>query len=430
MLSTLEPQPTTLHAHSVSIEAGAAANQDGLGQLPSPSPSHVSTSKLKTTMALTKPDTFGFKRPSLQTSAPKGTSSQLQNSTTFDSSTSFTRPDILQGQRRPSVTPNTSTVSKRKRKIEINLSSDEEDGSNFSPSADEEPDSSEDYPEKAQKHVHASKRARVRVISKRKAHNQFPDLNVPLAKGKNRLGFKVFTKSKAGTAAVSSPALSETPAGKSTPRILHTMSKPNHRPQLEPRDSTRRSSRHLPSPASVSANSAARKAKGKARKKIEQFSAVHESLCTETAIEEAEEQEYRLRSTLAGAVREMSIMPRPSTSAGHLHTRTDEDMVDACEDPIVDKGTFGSWTHARSTGDRHLAKALPSSHPNRADSDEDLDISDYTFVNGIILHQKPQPGVVSHTSNTDINVQTDKRGQARRRRVRRVGRRYDGRGRT
>jgi hypothetical protein len=108
------------------------------------------------------------------------------------------------------------------------------------------------------------------------------------------------------------------------------------------------------------------------------------------------ETEARFVEQVRGSLTGMSITPAPSTASDNavedvqtLANISDPESATS-RTPTRAKHSAGwnSWTRSRVNGDRYLAKSRSSRPIVRDDEDdEDPDVSKYSVINGIILHE-------------------------------------------
>ncbi|KAJ4375934.1 hypothetical protein N0V83_001213 [Neocucurbitaria cava] len=437
------------------------ASKARASHIPSPPASQVSASEPKTPKTL-KTGGTGFKRPNLPASASKVTNARHIRAGSNASSCTIPAPITPRSQGCASVT---STSSARKRKIEIDLSSDEE--SDFAPASssdddyedDDNHDDEVDSPEGRQRErkkktkksqAPAPKRWKPApsALSKARGSVPFPALNVPLVKGKNKMGFKPVgnanknTNHRKANKPVPSSSLTRKPAPTITSAATTSSSK------NKPNTSTPR----FPPPSPSSPESTTllrftpRKAALQATEKIHKLRAADEEFWTHESIVEAEEQEERVKARGRGleaaervrrGLRRLSITPGPGSSASAAGAGREEDRVEDLMDvesaSNVASGIGGvrnetagasgnttpaawsKWTHDRNNGDRFLSKTQPQtqtqSHPRNgkstattvddATSDDDLDISEYTILaNNILIRPRRDVEELDLTQST------------------------------
>ncbi|KAI4646632.1 hypothetical protein J4E93_004854 [Alternaria ventricosa] len=345
----------------------------------------------------TTPKNPSFRRPFLPASATKDSiavargvraGSQVSTSTPTNRASS-----VSQSQRDASVVSHTSFSSRSgrgKRKV-VDLSSDEE--SDYAPPSDDEEPQSPVLTDEALKSVKkqtsrpATKKAKLPpalppALSSKGVYN----------KGKNGFGFTSLQKSKPKVNSQTDVALPITP-----PRV------PTRKPQP--------TTPSTPTPASqmsklvalrtqgATVSRSPRKAKLDASAKITQLSEAELQTRTNIAIEEANQREEAATEAgifeqVRGGMRAMSITPAPSTAG---NAAEDVEMLADISDsettsPRHDAG-LDSWTDSRFNGDRYLAKsraARPIVEDDEDDDYDDPDISKYSVIDGIIVHEADQ----------------------------------------
>ncbi|KAI4682040.1 uncharacterized protein J4E88_004928 [Alternaria novae-zelandiae] len=342
----------------------------------------------------TTPKTPSFRRPFLPASATKDSiavargvraGSQVSTSTPTNRASS-----VSQSQRDASVVSHTSFSSRSgrgKRKV-VDLSSDEE--SDYAPPSDDEEPSSpvmmDDAPEPVKKQTSrpASKKAKFP-----------PPLPPPLAskgvynKGKNGFGFTSLQKSKPKVNSQIDVALPTTP-----PRV------PTRKPQpttpSTPTPASQKSKIVTLKTQGATVSRSPRKAKLDASAKITQLSEAELETRTSIAIDEANQRERATAEAgifeqVRGGMRAMSITPAPSTAG---NAAEDVEMLADVSDSEITSPKHGagldSWTDSRFNGDRYLAKsraARPIVEDDEDNDYDDPDISKYSVVDGVIVHE-------------------------------------------
>ncbi|KAH7377645.1 hypothetical protein BKA66DRAFT_588613 [Pyrenochaeta sp. MPI-SDFR-AT-0127] len=387
---TIRPQQPLLPTPPCTEKLSKGGNQTRRVHLPSPPPSQVSTSEPVTPTQGKGLEAIGFNKPFVSASASKDTALRNGRAGTVDSRASnFNLPVTPNSKGSASVPSRTGPSFTQKRKIEVNLSSDEEDGSDFSPSGDEEPDLPGAISRRVKKHAPAPKKARVSTTSLPKSKTPSPPtaLAVPLANGKNRLGFRVPAKPKRCSAAAAASSLHKpcsTLSGKSTLSTPNVPSKPksHQQPTSEvPKKQSSKPTFKRTSLISTACSAVPRKARLEAEAKIQSLITADEEFWTQESILGAAEQEDRLNGALAERVRGMSITPTPSAcdtdpARSDQPASQHEDVPDIGEDVLVDQAPRNSWTHARSMGDRHVARSLGPMYQRCGQDVEDSDFSE------------------------------------------------------
>jgi hypothetical protein len=385
-LSTGKSSSPSTHRHDTLQKSPSAApvrepqvpaQQRWRQQLPSPPPSHASIVSEPTTPGPPQASTAAstFKKPFLPASAESnktvrqsiGPEARHVRAGTVDSRvSSFTLPVESRNGRAASVNSRASGVSahtglapNRKRKIAIDLSSDEEDVSDYAPS---EPDS-----------PLANKPTRLAdgpAVKKSKTSNGSAvvpkgPLRVDQSVRKNTFGFKTGTLPKPRMPTSSTTTIS---ASRRTP-VPATSSKPS---TPRPASSTGRqlSSARAPTPAQVrpkavpatkkppQTTSTAYFGKRAAARKAEDLIHHHyqdtAALATELVIEAADHlEDARLPEDMG----RMSITPAPQDAESVDILATPDRRNGRCQASIADA------------------------------EDEELDISEYIYVNGVIVHE-------------------------------------------
>ncbi|KAI4713879.1 hypothetical protein J4E89_001328 [Alternaria sp. Ai002NY15] len=276
-----------------------------------------------------------------------------------------------------------------KRKV-VDLSSDEE--SDYAPPSDDEEPSSpimmDDAPEPVKKQTSrpATKKAKLP-----------PPLPPTLAskgvynKGKNGFGFTSLQKSKPKVNSQTDAALPTTPQRVPT-------RKPQPTTPSTPTPASQKSKIVTLNTQGATPLRSPRKAKLDASAKITQLSEAELQTRTNIAIDEANQREQATTAAgifeqVRGGMRAMSITPAPST-AGNAAEDV-EMLADVSESEIASPkhgAGLSSWTDSRFNGDRYLAKSRAARPIVQDDSDDcdDPDISKYSVINGIIVHEADQ----------------------------------------
>lgn len=172
-------------------------------------------------------------------------------------------------------------------------------------------------------------------------------------------------------------------------------------------------------PSFSNMNRSPRKAKILAEERLQQQHAADEEYRTQAIIEEAEAREDRVKSIVNAAndvngvrqcLRELSLTPAPS-----LPDAGKEAPVNMLADDVHNETTPAAttvnseekygWTEW--TRDRAIARECKLSATVENGSDEELDISEYRFVNGVILHRQRYQGNGSDGSSEDHSSARD-----------------------
>jgi hypothetical protein len=364
--------------------------------LPSPPPSHASAVSEPMT-----PHQHGasapapaFKRPSVPASATSiNTSHQgvapdpryIRTDTADSHASSITLPVTPDGQRRATTTsqsshpsPRPNLLQNRKRKVELHLSSDEEDDqvSDYAPSERDSPLAGKSTRQaKDDPAAKKSKAVTGIAIAQR----------VEKVSGKNGYGFKYSLASKPKPAAHLGP-----PSGKksnkataSTPRSpgdeSATLSKSTAKTNLKVSAAVK----HLPKTKYVP-QPGKRRAAMRAENKIQDIFEDEEDFITKSAIEDADQLEA---ARLPEDLRRMSITPAPRSVASQdsfTNFEDEETMEMEAENSTAPKGYgYGSWTQDRVSGDRHVSKKPRSRYQATVeDADSELDVSKHTSLQG------------------------------------------------
>jgi hypothetical protein len=358
-------------------EPQGPAQQRWRQQLPSPPPSHASIVSEPTTPGPPQASTAAstFKKPFLPASAESNKTSRqsigpgarhVRAGTVDSRASSFTLAAESRNGRAASVNSRASGVSahtglapNRKRKIVIDLSSDEEDVSDYAPSEPNSPLANKPTRPTDGPAVKKSKTSnRSAVVPKGP-----PRVDQPVRK--NTFGFKTGTLPKPRMPTSSTTTIS---ASRKTP-VPATSSKPS---TPRPASSTGRqpSSARAPTPAQVrpKAVPATKKplqtastlylGKRAAARKAEDLIHHHyqdtAALATELAIEAADHlEDARLPEDMG----RMSITPAPQDAESVNMLATPERRNERCQAAVADA------------------------------EDEELDISEYIYVNGVIVHE-------------------------------------------
>jgi hypothetical protein len=359
----------------------------------SPSP-RTPTAQAITTSATPTPS---FRRPCLPASATKDSAPAARNvrAGSLSSASAYCASSVLQSQCDASVLSHTSVFSplgRGKRKV-VDISSDEQ--SEYAPPSDDEEPETLFLPEEAPK----STKKQTSKPATKKARPP-PPLPPAIAskglsnRGKTGYGFKNLPKPMTSCPPASMP---------STPPRAHlgrsqpcTPSTPTPAPKKPAQPMTTTPNAYAPVSRSP------RKAKLDASAKISQLSEIELQNRTSIAIEEAnqhEQAEAGIVEQVRGGMRSMSITPAPSTvgdntaeDVGMLADLSDPESTTPTKHENVNHGAgWNAWTHSRESGDRQVAK-LRASRPivqdDEDDEDEDPDISKWSVINGIIVHDK------------------------------------------
>jgi hypothetical protein len=414
-------------------------------QLPSPSPSHASLASEPITpkAPIAATTTHGFKIPSTPASASHPFSSRqsvarearnIRTSTVDSCSTLPVTPRSQYGE--PIISPTseasspTSAKASRKRVREVELSSDEDEESDYAPS---EPDSPLAY--KSNKDV----RVNLGVKKARVTYGQGSVAKMP-PRVMNSVGKKFGFKPKpvvgqgspmlpvmaarmpgARFPSLTTPRVAPKPASNKAVTTLATPESPSVRTSSKQPASMRAPPKKLPKHLQPPSK---RRAALAAETKIHEICEFEEEVRNESAIDDADAmeeaepvREQRLRADMRG----LSITPAPSNrhvvddmdSVEHLvesespneSARGDEMIVDTESEqgqplstPSAFRSTFSNasdgfiqedrndgvysrshFLHDRALGDRRHAKATTSNS-----DEEDLDISEYLYINGVI----------------------------------------------
>ncbi|KAL1604809.1 hypothetical protein SLS60_004349 [Paraconiothyrium brasiliense] len=312
------------------------------------------------------PPASQFKVPQFPSRTAGTTARAQREGRNTQAATNETPPSRL-----PLPTPPLSHVSSnRKRKVQHNVS-DDSDASNFEPSSDEDaPD--EDAPLLQRRQKPAVKKAKPTNCS---------GVARPATKAP-KFGFKpmkplVRDRAIAPAQPSSKPAVPSTPAASNRRKALRSES-PSVRAAMR---------------------SSVRRAKQDARDALDIHFQRELEFHAEEDIRQADEREHRLKSTLSTTaepelrdeLRRMSITPARSARPSLGRTQTDG-AKDGGDDTVQSEGNgsaygIGRWTQDRMRGDRHLTQSQASSSRGRGDeeSDSELDLSAYQYVNGRIV---------------------------------------------
>jgi hypothetical protein len=395
------PPPTLVSAKQPSAQvdkpqysrgsfAALATSQQPLyaQQLPSPSPSHASVvSEPVTSNRQDNPvSSSGFRKPCLPASAAPssmvrpsvapearhvraGTIESRASSVTLPADPRSPRGDLV-ASRTSNVPGRTGATHNRKRKIEVNLSSDEDEDpeSDYAPSEPDSPLPNE-----------PTRRAGCASVTKKSkvAHTQKTARRVERLLGKNVYGFKakVIPKPKLDAATTSSSTASKSSTSNSAATSHEPVRASSVRPPPEVTHPKPKSSPALKKTLLKKkpiAHPSKRRAAVAAENKIQDIFDEAEKFGTEYAIEEADHVED---ARLPEDMRRMSMTPTtacqpapkdvesvnmlvasspepyhtPPPSASHT---TDNISFMSPATPISPPG-FDAWTQSRKTGDRH-----------------------------------------------------------------------------
>ena len=312
------------------------------------------------------------------------------------SASTYRASSITQSQCDLSATPRTSVSSlrsgRRKRKV-IDVSSDESDYT--PPSEDDEP-RSPIIVEELCKSVKGNAEKFGPVTKKTK----FPPPPPPamasksvFSKGKNGYGFQPTSRPKPevdNQAALSLP---------NQPQHASIM-KSQLSPPTAPAPASKTPSKPIATTRAVPVSRSPRKAKLDASAKISQLSETELRIRNDIAVDEAngyEAPETGVVEQLRGSMRSMSITPAPNNTedqgitaenVGMLADLSDTESTIAVQSTKHGAG-WNSWTHSRINGDRNLAKLRPNRPlvQDEDDDDDDPDISKYSIIDGLIVHE-------------------------------------------
>jgi hypothetical protein len=392
----LQPSPSAAPAR----EALNSLQQRWTQQLPSPPPSHASAASEPTTPGSPQASTptSSFKKPFLPASADLNKSGKysigpetrhVRAGTVDSQASSFTLPVESLHQRRASVTSRASSISahtrvspNRKRKLAIDLSSDEEDDvSDYAPS---EPDSP--LANQSTKPLDGPIAKKIKASNGSVVASKVPP-RVDNAGRKTNYGFKpaVIPKPRLQTPSSTTtgtarktpmPTVSTASSRLSTNRPATSAPRqpPNARaPSTYPSPVTPQATPKAASTAKKSQQNKSVPQPSKRRAALAAEDKIHgifqdtEEFATDCAIEDADHMED---ARLPGDMRRMSITPSPG-----------EEAVDMLSSPPAN--TFASWTKDRMTGDRHTRCQATTADAE----DSEPDISEYIYNNGVIVRK-------------------------------------------
>jgi hypothetical protein len=393
--------------------------------LPTPPPSHASVVSEPNTPTRSSPSTttttYAFKKPSMPASAAPinytcqsiGPDARHIRGGTIDSrASSFTLQAATCKQRGASLESRgsnpsacTSVTHNRKRKKSIDLSSDEDEVSDYVPS---EPDSPlGKQPSRQVEDAPVLKK--YKVLSGREASSKAaPQLQT--AEGKNAFGFKTLSTLKLKTKPKVTPATSSSTSSKPPPFLTSKVpKKPLESPSVRA-SSTRPAiiTKRKPAPALKKASKkkpvpqpTKRQAALHAENKIQGYFEDEQEFATGCVIEEADHMEAARLPTEMGR---MSITPAPQTQDGEsVAMLLDSETLTPTSSPLTpptpitaQSCTHKSWTCDRLDGDRHVSK-----QSTIEGDDSEPDISEYNYVDGIIV-RKGQVEELDLTGDTQI----------------------------
>jgi len=352
------------------------------------------TAELLTPTTLTTPS---FRRPFLPASATKDSiavargvwaGSQASTSTPTNRASS-----VSQSQRDASVAshPSFSSRSGRGKRKVVDLSSDEE--SDYAPPSDDEEPQSPVLTDEASKSV--EKQTSKPATKKAKLPPPLPPALASKGvynKGKNVFGFTSLPKPKpkvnSQTACASPSTPPRAPIRKSQPITPST-----------PTPTSQKSKIITLKTQGAMVPRSPRKAKLDASANITQLSEAGLQSRTSIATDEANQREKATAAAgifeqVRGGMRAMSITPAPSTAS---NAAEDVEMLADVSDSEITSPKHGaglnSWTDSRFNGDRYLAKSRAARPIVRDDEDgdyDDPDISKYSVIDGVIVHEADQ----------------------------------------
>lgn len=344
------------------------------------------------------PKNTSFRRPDFPASVTKDSMPAARNvrAGSQASASTYRASSITQSQCDLSATPRTSVSSlrsgRRKRKA-IDVSSDESDYT--PPSQDDEPRSSIII-EELYKSVKGNAEKFGPMIKKTK----FPPPPPPaiaskgvFSKGKNGYGFQPTSRPKPevdNQAALSLP---------NQPQHVSIM-KSQLSPPTAPTPALKKPTKPIATTRAVPVSWSPRKAKLDASAKISQLSETELRIRNDIAVDEAngyEAPETGVVEQVRGSMRSMSITPAPNNTedqgitaenVGMLADLSDTESTIAVQSTKHGAG-WNSWTHSRINGDRNLAKLRPNRPlvQDEDDDDDDPDISKYSIIDGLIVHE-------------------------------------------
>ncbi|RYO30217.1 hypothetical protein AA0111_g5574 [Alternaria arborescens] len=357
--------------------------------------SHTPDALTQSSMA---PKNTSFRRPDFPASVTKDSMRAARNvrAGSQASASTYRASSITQSQCDLSATPRTSVSSlclgRRKRKA-IDVSSDESDDT--PPSEDDEPRSSVIIEELCK-----SVKGNVEKFGPVTKKTKFPPPPPPaiaskgvFSKGKNGYGFQPTSRPKSEVdyqAALSLP---------NQPQHASIM-----KSQLSPPTTTtpalKKPTKPIATTRAVPVSRSPRKAKLDASAKISQLSETELRIRNDIAVDEAngyEAPETGVVEQVRGSMRSMSITPAPNNTedqgitaenVGMLADLSDTESTIAVQSTKHGAG-WNSWTHSRINGDRNLAKLRPNRPlvQDEDDDDDDPDISKYSIIDGLIVHE-------------------------------------------
>ncbi|KAF2821878.1 hypothetical protein CC86DRAFT_426444 [Ophiobolus disseminans] len=354
--------------------------------LPTPPPSHVSFVSEPTS----------FKKPSVPASAtPAGTRHIHAGTADFRASSLTLQAATQHGQRSHSITSvRTVGTESRKRPQEFELSDGEDSQDDYEPS---EPDS----PSVEKSARKATKTKEVPVTKKSRALDgtaiSKPQPRVERVKGKNGFGFK-YAPTQTPKTPTSASWREPTSLMFSSPAVSSPKS-PSIRvpaPKLKAPAAKKGGKKFIPQPGK-------RRAAVAAEGRIHGYFEAAAEFNTECAIEDDVEE-----ARLPDEMRRLSMTPSPPNSQlaaefGEVSTNSEDgeseptESVDMLVNPELTSASSNkagvkdnayNWTagtHTRAGGDRNATKYQATVAD--VDDDSDLDISEYTFVNGVIVRK-------------------------------------------
>lgn len=348
------------------------------------------------------PSGSAFRKPSFQANASRDAAPAARNvrAGSQTSNSSLKASAARNSDRGTSVTSQTTISSSRpkvtrgRKRLIIDLSSDEE-ASDYSPPSDDNEIDSTKGDRKGNKGIKEGRKQGPGLATKKSRHCP-PPLSAmtpsPVSsKGKNGFGFQVSPQLKAKTESQAPLSLS---------------CKPPRRPggRAQPTASSRVSKQTTKFTTTASIPRSPRKAKQSALDKIAELSERDTLLWTEETTAEASKQkqaESGILEEVRSGMRSMSITPVPSTAKDSkeegdgLANKSDDTNAETPRRRTNSRFTvrldskrnegWESWTHSRSQGDRHLAKQRVLISDDEHE-DSEPDISEYTVQNGIIVH--------------------------------------------
>jgi len=344
------------------------------------------------------PKNTSFRRPDFPASVTKDSMPAARNvrAGSQASASTYRASSTTQSQCDLSATPRTSVSSlrsgRRKRKA-IDVSSDESDYT--PPSEDDEPRSSIVI-EELYKSVKGNAE-RFGPVTKKTKFPPPPPAAIAsksvFSKGKNGYGFQPTSRPKPevdNQAALSLP---------NQPQHASIM-KSQLSPPTAPAPASKTPSKPIATTRAVPVSRSPRKAKLDASAKISQLSETELRIRNDIAVDEAngyEAPETGVVEQVRGSMRSMSITPAPNNTedrgitaenVGMLADLSDTESTIAVQSTKHGAG-WNSWTHSRINGDRNLAKLRPNRPlvQDEDDDDDDPDISKYSIIDGLIVHE-------------------------------------------